>query len=283
VLGEVRKTTDGTTWSTTGSSADDDIYGLSISCPTTTTCFVANLVGSVRVTTDGASTWTTSLTSGAPDLYALACYDTTRCVAAGAGGATQYTTDGITWRQKDAGSSTLYGVSFPAQARAFAVGAGGSLVMLQVPGCGGGALSLNSFSSLSFPAVSLGGPLTSSATGTILVDDATGAGAGWSVSATSTLFTRAGGATLPAGATVVTAISSTPMSGNCALPSNTFAYPITLPAAPVAPAAVKIYGTPAATGLGPVQLDAGFQLEVPENAYAGSYTSTWTITIASGP
>ena len=50
-----------------------------------------------------------------------------------------------------------------------------------------------------------------------------------------------------------------------------------------APTAVKIYNAAAATGRGPADVTLGVQLAVPGNAYSGSYSSTWTFTIASGP
>ncbi len=104
---------------------------------------------------------------------------------------------------KNTGAGTLYGVSFPAANRGFAVGVTGAVYMFMTPDCAGGVLGLTSFSTISFPAVSLAGPLTSTAAGSLTVDDQTGSGSGWSVSATSTLFTRAGGQTLPANATTL--------------------------------------------------------------------------------
>ncbi len=102
------------------------------------------------------------------------------------------------------------------------------------------------------------------------------------MSATSTTFTSAG-RSLPTSATIVTGVTETPQAGYCAASANSSAYPITLPAGAVAPAAVKIFSTPASTGMGAIDLGTSFQLAVPQNAYAGNYTSTWTITIASGP
>jgi hypothetical protein len=58
---------------------------------------------------------------------------------------------------------------------------------------------------------------------------------------------------------------------------------VTVPAAATAPAAVKIYNAAAGTGTGPSNVSLGVRLAVPGNAYTGSYTSTWTFTIASGP
>jgi hypothetical protein len=46
---------------------------------------------------------------------------------------------------------------------------------------------------------------------------------------------------------------------------------------------VKVYDAAANTGGGPLTLTLSFQLSIPASAYSGSYTSTWTFTIASGP
>jgi len=51
----------------------------------------------------------------------------------------------------------------------------------------------------------------------------------------------------------------------------------------IPPAAAKIYDANASTGEGLSDVSLGFSLAVPSSTYSGSYTSTWTITIASGP
>jgi hypothetical protein len=56
-----------------------------------------------------------------------------------------------------------------------------------------------------------------------------------------------------------------------------------LPAGTTAPTAAKVYNAAIGTGGGPLTLTLSFQLAIPANAYAGSYSSTWTFTIASGP
>jgi hypothetical protein len=114
-------------------------------------------------------------------------------------------------------------------------------------------------------------------------DDETSSGAGWNITGTSTTFTNVGGKTLPTTATVVTAGSGSAGSGNCSVPSNSLTYPISLPAGATAPTAVKLYNAAVNSGEGPSNVTLTFQLSVPGNAYNGSYSSTWTFTIASGP
>jgi hypothetical protein len=72
-------------------------------------------------------------------------------------------------------------------------------------------------------------------------------------------------------------------AGTCRLPTNAIAYPVTLPAATTAPTAVKLYDAAAATGLGPSTVTLTFKLSVPPNAYNGSFSSTWTFSLVSGP
>ena len=66
-------------------------------------------------------------------------------------------------------------------------------------------------------------------------------------------------------------------------PTNGVSYPYTLPAAATAPTATKIFSAAANTGLGNQTLTLALRLSIPANAFAGSYSSTWTYTLVSGP
>jgi hypothetical protein len=46
---------------------------------------------------------------------------------------------------------------------------------------------------------------------------------------------------------------------------------------------VKIYDATAGTGLGAATVTVTFTLTVPPSTYSGSYTSTWTLSLVSGP
>ena len=72
-------------------------------------------------------------------------------------------------------------------------------------------------------------------------------------------------------------------ASKCRLPKNAITYPVTLPAAPVAPTAVKLYNAAAATGLGPSTVTLTAKLSVAPNSYNGVYSSTWTFSLISGP
>jgi hypothetical protein len=47
--------------------------------------------------------------------------------------------------------------------------------------------------------------------------------------------------------------------------------------------ATKLFNAAAASGIGNQTVTPTFKLAVPANTYAGTYTSTWTLTLASGP
>ncbi|MEQ4717578.1 hypothetical protein [Nonomuraea sp. B19D2] len=131
------------------------------------------------------------------------------------------------------------------------------------------------------------------------VNDATGSGTGWHVTTSATTFTN-GTFTLPNAGTFVTngstsSISSTnaptaTCSGTCTLPTNSITYPVAITTAAASPTPVTIYNAAAASGLGEVVIGGstaanpvGWWVNIPASASAGSYTSTITMAIISGP
>jgi|SRR5579884_1862459 len=140
---------------------------------------------------------------------------------------------------------------------------------------------------VTFGSVALNGQnLSVTASQPLDIADATGSGAGWSVTATSTLFTS-GSHTLPVGATT---ISSAPAAATCdtgvtctPAGSNSVSYPYSLPAAATAPSATKLFTAASGTGMGDQTITPTWNLAIPGNAYAGNYTSTWTLSLVSGP
>ena len=155
------------------------------------------------------------------------------------------------------------------------------------PGCTGGSLTLSAPSSGSFPAITLNGTdRTASTTLLLTPDDESGNGAswsGWNITGTSTTFNDGSGHNLSTSATKITAASTSAGTGNCVLPTNSIGYPVTLPAGSTPPTALKLYNAAANTGEGPTNLTLTFQLSAPANTYHGTYTSTWTFAIVSGP
>ncbi len=119
------------------------------------------------------------------------------------------------------------------------------------------------------------------------VSDATGSGLGWNVTATSTTFTS-GGHTLNTGATTIAATPAVACDtgSTCALATplgSKVSYPYTLPAAATAPTATEMFDANTNTGMGNQTVTPTWSLAIPANTYAGSYTSTWTLSLVSAP
>jgi hypothetical protein len=118
-----------------------------------------------------------------------------------------------------------------------------------------------------------------------LADTRTGgsAGLGWNTTITSTQFTT-GTKTLPATASTITAVTSACANGGlCTNPTNAITYPVAVPAGAGPPTAVKFYSAAAATGKGVFTLTPTVSVAVPQNSFTGTYTSTLTISVVSGP
>lgn len=151
--------------------------------------------------------------------------------------------------------------------------------------CTGGGLGLTAPDTLTFPATTLTGNNQSvTTTLPLTAHDRTATGTGWRLTGTSTTLTT-GVYSLATTATQVTSATRTAGTGNCAMPANSVAYPLTLPAGTTAPAAVTLVraASGAYSGTGPINIDLGLAITVPGNARPGTYTSTWTLTMVSGP
>jgi len=159
-----------------------------------------------------------------------------------------------------------------------------AIATFKAASCSGGSLGLTAPGSTSFPSFTLNGTdQTATTTVTVKPDDETSAHVGWNVTGTSTSFNDGSGHTLSTTATVNTAASTATTGGNCVMPTNSIGYPVALPAASSPPTAVKLYNAASATGQGPTNVTLTFGLSVPANTYRGTYTSTWTFAIVSGP
>ena len=282
--GVIIHTANGTSWSTETSTTTVNLLG--VACPSASVCFAVGAKsgsnGVILATTNGGSSWAAQTSTGGQQLNGISCPDTTHCWAVGNAGVVVATANGTSWATQTSNTTqALYGASFVNDGFGWAVGAGG---VIDAYGCRAGSLSMTPPSSVTFPSTALNGlnqSLTLNASAT--VDDETASGAGWNLTATSTTFTATGSKTLPTTAATVTGVTAAAGTGNCTLPTNAISYPVTIPAGTTAPTAVKIYDAAATTGGGPVNLTLALKLAVPSSAKAGSYSSTWTFTIASGP
>lgn len=149
----------------------------------------------------------------------------------------------------------------------------------------GGALSVATSAAPTFSANLAGGDSTPTYTLPLNAVDTTGTGAGWNLTITSTQFTTGGATphTLAANASTITGVTSVCASGTCTNPTNAVAYPVGVPAGATPPTAVKLLNAAANTGLGSFTVTPTVGVFVPAASFAGSYSSTLTVSIVSGP
>ena len=136
---------------------------------------------------------------------------------------------------------------------------------------------------LGFSTVTLtGSNQTATATETLDIGDNTGSGSGWDVSVSNTPFTN--GTQTLYNSDFTAASPPTPVcdSGVTCTPatwSGSVGYPYTLPGS----TATKLLSAAAGTGMANQTVTIAWSASIPANTYAGTYTSTWTLTLASGP
>ncbi len=132
----------------------------------------------------------------------------------------------------------------------------------------------------------------------LTVNDATGTGAGWHLALAATTFTTGTQALANSGTFVFTSSQSvtsttapsTACVTTCTLPGNTVTYPVAVTTAASSPTPSTIWSAPAGTGLGAITIGGstaarpvGWWVKVPGNTPAGTYTSTITVQMISGP
>jgi hypothetical protein len=146
-----------------------------------------------------------------------------------------------------------------------------------------GTLGLTTSATPSFSVALDGTDQTPTYTVPTTVTDATGSGAGWNLTVTSTQFTT-GSQTLSTAASSMTGVTNSCVGGStCTNPTNAITYPLTVPAAATPPAAVKYFNASANTGRGKFTNTPTVSVSVPANTLAGTYSSTLTLAAVSGP
>lgn len=111
-----------------------------------------------------------------------------------------------------------------------------------------------------------------------VVSDFTGTGAGWHYQEAATPLTDGSGHNLIQTITGVTSVACDPQGGHCALPTNSVSYPLNMDSTPR-----SFYNAALHTGLGMIDLTPTMNVALPASAYAGTYTSTVTFSIVTGP
>lgn len=293
-----RKNAANNTWvlSLAGPAMHATAYG--VSCPSVNVCYAAGTAGVINKTVNGTS-WTPQTTSSTPDIYAMSCASETRCLAVGVAQQASYTDNGSTWTETaNTGSGgAMYSIDWAGSSLAFSGSTSGTFVY-DVPLPPDASLAVTetltpgtlSFidgtpGNVTFPSTPLSNTSqTVTAAQPLIVADASGSGNGWSISATSTTFTT-GSRTLPNDATTVSAQPSIACkaSTTCTPATNLVSYPFSLPAGGTAPTARKLFSADVDTGLGAQRITPTWRLVIPPTAYTGTYTSTWTFTLMSGP
>jgi hypothetical protein len=200
-------------------------------------------------------------------------------------------------------TNTTFAGSYPAEIVTEAAGFVATNSGVTAPVSFTGPLTLTAPGSLTW-AITLNGlnkSVTDAVSGDqeLTVSDDTDTGAGWDITISATTFAN-GTHTLPnAGTFVLTgSVSSVTASvapslaciTSCVPPDDAVTYPVAVTTAASAPSPVSVYAAAADSGLGGVALGGngtadpvGWWLNVPGNAWRGAYTSTVTVTIASGP
>ena len=136
---------------------------------------------------------------------------------------------------------------------------------------------------LSFTSITLNGfNQVATASQALDIGDNTGSGSGWNVTVSNTTFTS--GSNTLANADFTAAMPAVPTcdAGATCTPatwSGTVAYPFTLPGS----TATKLLSTAANTGMANQTATIAWSAAIPAAAMAGTYTSTWTLTLVSGP
>lgn len=170
--------------------------------------------------------------------------------------------------------SALALLAVPAMSLAASVTATGTVT--------GSTLSTSTSATPSFSDNVDNGDQTQTYTIPLTTQDTRGTGAAWNETITSTQFTT-GTQTLATNASSLTGVTSACASGTCTNPTNSITYPVAVPAAPTAPAAVKFFNAALNTGMGKFTITPTIGVFVPQNTFAGTYTSTVTLAIVSGP
>ena len=148
---------------------------------------------------------------------------------------------------------------------------------------GAGALSLSHGTTATISDTLDGSDQSVNYTLPLTMNDLRGTGTGWNLTMTSTSFTNGTQTLATNTSSIASAASACTVGGACTNPTNSITYPLTVPAAASAPAAVKVFNAALNTGMGRFTITPSINVSIPGNSYAGTYTSTLTIAAISGP
>ena len=122
-----------------------------------------------------------------------------------------------------------------------------------------------------------GSTQTIPATQTLDIGDATGSGGGWNVTLGNTTFTS--GTNTLANSDFIPTVPATDVCDTTCTPATLTS---TFPSLP-GTTATKLMSAAAGTGMGDQTVTIPWLATIPGSSYAGTYTSTWMVTVVSGP
>jgi len=248
-------------------------------------------VSATAVASTGASlTVTSTAASSAPGELGISAFLQTAGATLGAGpgwaqlGTAQVTRGGNSFTYASDSRNSLAQTTVSENESSSKSAAFLGVIATFAPPCSTGGLALATPGSVSLGALTLSGTnQTSAGTATATVDDETNSYSGWNLQLSSTLLTNSNAKTLPSTAVTITGATASPASGSCIAPTNTMTYPLVVPSAANGSTAAKVFSSSASTGVGPNNVTLNTALSVPADTYSGSYSATWTFTVASGP
>lgn len=114
------------------------------------------------------------------------------------------------------------------------------------------------------------------------VTDSRETASGWNLTVAATQFSTGGASpsTLPSNASSISTVVAACAAGPCTTPVNSVAYPVPVTAGA---APVKFFNAAPGTGSGDFTITPTTSVQLPANADSGTYSSTVTYTVASGP
>ncbi len=124
-----------------------------------------------------------------------------------------------------------------------------------------------------------GGNKTATGSLPLLVSDARGTGAGWNVQIAATPFTNSAGKALPGSAVTFTS----PAAGVCAAGVDCAPAVNSTLTGILGASATRVFAAAADSGMGNQTITPGFSIALPAKAYKGNYSSTWVVSLVTGP
>jgi len=145
-----------------------------------------------------------------------------------------------------------------------------------------GVLTANATASPSFAATLDGSDRVAAYTTSLDIADTRETASGWHLTAAATQFATAGPTpqTLPADASSISGVTATCAVEPCIAPINAIAYPVAVAAGGPS---VKFFSAGSGSGSGRFTIAPTTSVTIPANAHSGTYSSTVTYTLASGP